>query len=115
MDQTKFLTILSGSIYDVVVDLRTNSPTFKQWRAFELSAEKKTQLVVPRGFGHGFCTLSDNTMVHYKVDNHYSTDHNKGIKWDDSELNIEWPTQNPILSRQDNLWPSLKEASIDFF
>ena len=115
MEQTKFLTVISGSIYDIVVDLRPHSPTFKKWRAFELSAEKCTQLLIPRGYGHGFCTLTDNTTVHYKVDNHYSPEHNKGLRWDDPELSIRWPVKKPILSKQDELWPSFKDASCDFF
>lgn len=108
--QTKLVQCVSGSIYDVIVDLRKGSPTFGQWEGFYLNAENGHQLLVPKGFGHGICTLEDNTRVFYKVDNIFSKEHDKGIIWNDPCLNVNWPFQNVIISEKDNQHPTMKEV-----
>lgn len=108
--QTKLVQVLYGSIYDVIVDIRPNSETFGQWEGFMLTDRGGEQLLVPKGFAHGFYTLIDNTRVMYKVDNPYSKEHDKGIAWDDADLNIDWfSNKNPILSEKDRKHPSLRE------
>ncbi|MBU5673834.1 dTDP-4-dehydrorhamnose 3,5-epimerase [Paenibacillus brevis] len=112
--QTKLVRVLSGAIYDVILDIRRNSPTFGQWIGVILSEFNKRQLLVPKGFAHGFCTLVPNTQVFYKVDEYYSPEHDRGILWNDPELNIDWPTPNPVLSAKDLKQPLLKDAEINF-
>lgn len=111
--QTKLIRVLSGAIYDVVVDIRKESPTFGQWMGFTLSAVNKHQLLVPRGFAHGFCTLEPNTEVLYKVDEFYAPEHDRGILWNDSSLNIDWPVKEPELSDKDRTHPTLAKAELD--
>lgn len=112
--QTKLVRVLAGAIYDVVVDVRRTSPTFGQWVGVILSEDNKRQLLVPKGFAHGFCTLSKDTQVFYKVDECYSPEHDRGILWNDPELGIDWPTSTPILSEKDQRSPSLRNAEINF-
>lgn len=112
--QTKLVRVTSGSVYDVIVDIRQGSPTYGQWQGFVLSADNKRQLLVPRGFAHGYCTLEEHTEFIYKVDNYYSPEHDRGIAWNDSELNIDWPTASPILSDKDTKQPKLKDVEGQF-
>jgi len=112
--QTKLVRVAAGAIYDVVVDIRKNSVTFGQWVGVILSAANKRQLLVPKGFAHGFCTIVPNTEVLYKVDEFYSPEHDRGIAWNDPDLGIDWPASNPIMSEKDTKHPQLKEADINF-
>lgn len=110
--QTKLIRVISGAVYDVVVDIRRNSPTFGQWVGVQLNENNKRQLLVPKGFAHGFCTLMPNTQVIYKVDEYYSPEHDRGIAWNDPALGIDWPTSNPTLSDKDRNHPLLANAEI---
>jgi dTDP-4-dehydrorhamnose 3,5-epimerase len=111
--QGKLIQVLQGAVLDVCVDLRPRSATFMQHVLVELSADKWTQLWIPRGFGHAFCTLGDDTMFAYKVDAPYSADHESGILWNDTDLNIAWPcrTENVTLSNKDARLPRLSDIS----
>ena len=112
--QAKLVRCIRGAVLDVAVDLRPESPTYKQVEAVELSEENKRQLLIPRRFAHGFVTLSDHVEFLYKVDNYYAPDHEGGIRWDDPELNIDWGVEDPILSAKDRVLPLLKDAITDF-
>ncbi len=99
--ETKLVRCIKGAILDVFVDLRKNSETFGQWDSIELSAENKKMIFIPRGFAHGFCTLTEISEVVYKVDNYYSQENERGLLWNDKTVGINWPTDNPILSAKD--------------
>src|SRR5699024_3645800 len=114
MAQTKLVRVITGAIYDVVVDIRRDSSTFGEWVGVTLSADNYQMLLVPKGFAHGFCTLTENTHVQYKVDALYSAQDDKGIRWNDPDLTISWPTLAPILSEKDAKQPLLKDAEINF-
>jgi len=101
---------IRGVIYDVAVDLRKDSPTFGKWVGVILSEHNRWQLYIPRGFAHGFLVLSDAAGVIYKVDNVYAPNHEGGIIWNDPDIGIGWPIDNPIVSEKDMKWPTLKEA-----
>ncbi|MDU0203704.1 dTDP-4-dehydrorhamnose 3,5-epimerase [Paenibacillus sp. MAH-36] len=110
--QTKLIRVIAGSIFDVVVDIRKTSVTYGNWVGTILSKENKQQLLVPKGFAHGFCTLEPNTEVLYKVDEFYSPEHDFGITWDDPMIGIDWPTSTPLLSERDKKHPLLKDAVV---
>ncbi|MFJ7825280.1 dTDP-4-dehydrorhamnose 3,5-epimerase [Psychrobacillus sp. NPDC096623] len=112
--QTKLVRVTSGAIYDVIVDIRKGSPTYGKWQGFILSAENKHQLFVPKGFAHGFCTITKDCEVQYKVDEYYSKEHDRGIAWNDVTINIDWPFKQPVLSEKDAHHPSLQEADNNF-
>jgi len=112
--QTKLVRVTRGAIYDVILDIRKGSPTFGKWQGFILSSDNNRQLLVPSGFAHGFCTLVENTEVQYKVDEYYSPEHERCIRWEDETLGIDWPTSNPILSEKDANSPLFKDAEINF-
>lgn len=113
--QTKLVRVISGTVLDVAVDIRTGSPTFGQHVAVELSSENKKQLLVPRGFAHGFVVLSKEAVFAYKVDNYYAPDCDRGIAFDDVALNIDWQlkTSDLQLSEKDTQQPLFKDA--DYF
>ena len=110
--QTKLVLVMTGSVYDVIVDLRKDSPTFLSWTGVELNSDDSTMLYVPKGFAHGFCTLQENTRVLYKVDSHYAPRADGGIRWDDPDLAIPWPCSSPILSVKDGKLPLLKDIAL---
>lgn len=107
--QTKLVRVLTGAIYDVAVDIREGSSTYGQWVGAILSADNKRQLLVPKGFAHGFCTLVAETQVFYKVDEYYSPEHDRGIAWDDPTIGIDWPIgkAEAVLSAKDAALPEL--------
>ena len=107
--QAKIVRCIRGVIYDVAVDLRKDSPTFGKYVGVILSEFNKYQLYIPRGFAHGFAVLSDVAEVAYKVDNIYAPNHEGGLIWNDPDVGIKWPIEDPILSEKDKKWPTLKE------
>lgn len=112
--QAKLVRATKGSVFDVIVDLRKDSETFGKWQGFELSDKNFLMLFVPRGFAHGFCTLEDNTEFQYKCDNLYEPSAEGGIIWNDPDLKIAWPVEDPILSEKDKLHPKLNELNSRF-
>ncbi|MBK6547991.1 MAG: dTDP-4-dehydrorhamnose 3,5-epimerase [Arcobacter sp.] len=111
--QTKLVRVIHGRVLDVAVDIRKNSPTFGKYVAVELSAENKKQMLIPRGFAHGFVVLEDDTVFAYKVDNYYSPQCDRGIAFDDENLNIDWIlNHNELnLSAKDTKQPKLNETN----
>lgn len=101
MAQTKFIRVTKGAILDVAVDIRQGSPTYGLYVSKILTADSQRQLLVPRDFTHGFITLIDNTEVMYKVDQYYSSEHDRSMLWSDSQIGITWPFENPIFSEKD--------------
>ena len=112
--QAKLVTALRGEIFDVAVDIRKNSPTYGKWLGETLSEKNHKLLYIPEGFAHGFCALSEEADVLYKVNNEYSPEHEKGILWNDPEMDIAWPIDKPILLEKDLLLPVLKNADNNF-
>jgi dTDP-4-dehydrorhamnose 3,5-epimerase len=114
--QTKLVRVLEGSIWDVAVDLRENSPTFRQWMGVELSADNHLQLLIPKGFAHGFSVLSETAVVFYKCDELYAPDLEAGIRFDDPELGVDWKIapQDRILSERDVRLPNFRNARMNF-
>lgn len=111
--QTKLVRVIHGRVLDVAVDIRKNSPTFGKYVAVELSGENKKQLLIPRGFAHGFVVLEDDTIFAYKVDNYYSPECDRGIAFDDKNLNIDWilKKEELNLSPKDTKQPKLNEIN----
>jgi len=112
--QAKLVRCTRGRILDVAVDIRKGSPTYKKWVSVELSEENKKQLFIPKGFAHGFATLTDNVEIQYKVDEYYSPENDRSIRFDDPEINVDWGIENPILSEKDMKAPLLKDSDSNF-
>jgi len=108
--QAKLVRCPRGRIWDVAVDLRPESPTFKRWEAYELDGERHRQLFIPAGFGHGFCLLSDEADVLYRLSSYYDPELETGVAWDDPEIGIEWPISDPVLSERDRNAPQLAQG-----
>ncbi len=112
--QAKLVRCVRGAVRDIVVDMREGSPTYKQWIAIELSAENNRQLLIPRGFLHGFVTLTDRVEFMYKADNFYNYEADRTVLWNDEELKVNWGVENPTISDKDLKAPKLSESDIDF-
>jgi dTDP-4-dehydrorhamnose 3,5-epimerase len=113
--QTKLISVIEGEIFDVAVDIRKNSPSFGRWFGVSLEGPFKTQFLIPAGFAHGFCVLSETATILYKCDASYSPEHERGLIWNDPELEIAWPVLNPIVSEKDMKFPSIKDQKDIFF
>ncbi len=111
--QAKLVSVLSGEIFDVAVDLRPGSADFGRWTGVRLSAGNGRQLFVPEGFAHGFCVLSLRACVHYKCTDFYAPDDEGGILWSDPDLAVDWPVKSPIVSEKDGALPKLSELGPD--
>ena len=112
--QSKLLTCLKGEIMDVAVDVRKGSPTYLKWASVKLSGENKKSFFIPKGCLHGFVTLTDNVEVMYKVDEFYSPEDDRSVKFDDPQFGVEWGIDNPILSQKDKNAPLFKDSDVDF-
>jgi dTDP-4-dehydrorhamnose 3,5-epimerase/reductase len=112
--QTKLIRCTKGKILDVVVDLRIGSPTYKNWISMELSSKNKRQIFIPKGFAHGFLTLTDSVEVQYKVDKYFDKSFDRSLRYDDPEIGINWGIKEPILSKKDSEAPILKFSDVDF-
>ena len=114
-EEAKIVRCTKGKIFDVVIDLRPESKTFMNWASFELDSNESKILYIPEGFAHGFQTLEDNTELVYQISNWYSPEHASGLRWNDNKFQINWPIQNPIISKKDLTFDSaekyLKEHS----
>jgi len=106
--EVKLVRCLNGAIWDVIIDLRPESPTFRQWRGLELSAENQYQLYIPKGFAHGFQTLSDDTYVNYLISEIYATDAAAGVRYDDPAFAVTWPLPIGVISEKDLRWPDFR-------
>ena len=109
--QAKLVRCVRGRIWDVAVDLRRDSPTYRRWEGYELDDVSHRQLFIPAGFGHGLCLLSDEADVLYRLSSYYDPDEETGVAWDDPQIGIEWPISEPILSESDRKAPPLADVS----
>ncbi len=114
--QTKLVRVIQGTVYDVAVDLRKESPTFGEWDGVELSEENKKQFMIPKGFAHGFVVLSETAVFGYKCDEYYNPEAERGIVFDDPELGIDWKIDidDLIVAEKDREWPVMAEAEMNF-
>ncbi len=113
--QAKLVRCTKGAVLDVAVDIRKGSPTYKKWVAVELSAENKRQLMIPRGFAHGFVTLTDEVEFLYKADNLYCFESEGSIRWDDPQIGVDWGIENPIVSDKDANAPLFDDNKFEYF
>ena len=110
-EQAKLVSVISGEIFDVAVDIRKDSPTFGKWVGRIISEKNHEMLYIPEGFAHGFCTLSNTANVLYKVTNEYSPENEQGIIWNDPNVSISWPIKNLIVSEKDKKLPTLQKLN----
>lgn len=103
-EESKLVRCTQGGIFDVIIDLRTDSKTYLQWEGFELSSDNHKMLFVPEGFGHGFQTLVDNVEIFYQVSEFYTPNAEQGIRWNDEKFNISWPLIPTVISKKDSSW-----------
>jgi len=108
--ETKLVRCIRGALWDCIVDIRPDSPTFKQWYGVELSAENRRMLYVPKGFAHGFITLEPDTEAFYFVDEFYAPEQERGLRWDDPQIGIQWPADPAVLSDKDRAHPDFNPA-----
>jgi dTDP-4-dehydrorhamnose 3,5-epimerase len=106
--QAQIVTVMRGKIFDVVVDVRKDSPTFGKWMGIELSDESPMQIYMAHGFAHGFCVLSEYADLHYKVSQRYNPNDDGGLHWNDPDVGIDWPVHTPIISERDKNHPFLQ-------
>ena len=112
--QDKLVRVIAGEIFDVAVDLRHGAPTFGKWSGFRLSADEPRMVLVPTGFAHGFCVLSETAEVLYKCSDFYAPHCEGGLLWDDPDLGIHWPVRDPILSERDRAHPRFRDLAHAF-
>ncbi|MDI7860745.1 dTDP-4-dehydrorhamnose 3,5-epimerase [Rhizobiaceae bacterium n13] len=108
--EVKLVSCLQGAVWDVMVDLRTDSPTYGNWAAYELSPQNGRQLYIPRGFAHGYLTLADDTVISYLISEFYCAPAASGVRYDDPRLGITWPAEPAVISERDKDWPLLGSA-----
>lgn len=108
--QGKLVSVMQGEVFDVAVDIRVGSPTFGRWHGLRLSGEDKRQFYIPPGFAHGFAVLSEGALFHYKCTEFYSPENERAVRWNDPDLQIEWPIESPILSSKDAAAPLLRDV-----
>jgi dTDP-4-dehydrorhamnose 3,5-epimerase len=111
-EEAKLIHVVRGALYDVAVDLRPDSPTYRQWEGFNLRDDFKTGLFLPKGVAHGFLTLSADTHILYHIDQIYSSDHARGLRWNDPAFAIDWPAEPVVMSEKDENWPDMKPEQI---
>ena len=104
-EEAKIISCVQGRIFDVIVDLRKDSPTFCQWFGIELISNEHKMLYIPHGCGHGFQTLTDESVVYYQISQCYSPEHARGVRWDDSAFMIKWPSEPTVISERDRNFP----------
>jgi dTDP-4-dehydrorhamnose 3,5-epimerase len=109
--QGKLVSVFKGKVWDIAVDMRKNSPYFGKWEGVELSDENNLSFYIPPGFAHGFAVLSSEAILFYKCTNEYDISCERGVVWNDPDLNIDWKIANPVLSKKDKEWPLLNDAS----
>lgn len=108
-EEAKLVRCTHGAIFDVIIDLRADSPTFKNWFAVELTDKNRKMLYIPERFAHGFQTLKDNTEVFYQMSEYYSPEHSRGIRWNDPSFSIQWPEDKRIISKRDQQYPDFSQ------
>jgi len=111
--QGKLVSVLQGRVFDVAVDIRSDSPTFRQWAGVELSASNHRQLYVPEGFAHGFCVLGDSALLSYLCTTPFNAERDAGIAWNDPDIGIEWPLEPQSLSARDRMAPRLRDVPVE--
>jgi len=111
--QGKLVSVLEGRVYDVAVDIRSDSPTFRQWAGVELSASNHRQLYVPEGFAHGFCVLGESALLSYLCTTQFNAEYDAAIAWNDPDIGIEWPIEHQSLSERDRKAPRLRDVPVD--